>query len=107
MTVPFDVFKQLDLRIAEVLKVEAHPNADRLWILSIRIGTEERQIVAGIRQFYSAEELVGKKIIVVSNLEPAVIRGVQSDGMLLAASEPDKIVLLVPEKDISSGTVVK
>ncbi|PIQ86897.1 MAG: methionine--tRNA ligase, partial [Candidatus Omnitrophica bacterium CG11_big_fil_rev_8_21_14_0_20_45_26] len=81
--------KKLDLRIAEILKVEPHPNADRLWLLTIRIGEEERQIVAGIKKFYSAEALLGKKIVVVANLEPAVIRGVESKGMLLAADGGD------------------
>jgi len=102
-----DDFKKLDLRVAEILKVEAHPNADRLWQLRIRVGKEGRTIVAGIRSSYGAEELVGKRIVVVCNLEPAVIRGVRSEGMLLAASDGDKIVLVVPERDVSSGACVR
>ena len=105
--VGIDLFRQLDLRVAEILSVVAHPNADRLWVIKIRIGSEERQIVAGIRLFYTPEQLVGKKVVVVSNLEPAIIRGVESNGMLLAASDQDKIVFLTPEKDIASGSVVK
>lgn len=107
MAITYDDFKKLDLRIAEILKVEPHPNADRLWLLTIRIGEEDRQIVAGIKQHYTAEQLLGRKIVVVANLEPAVIRGVESKGMLLAASIADKIVILTPEKDISSGSTVK
>ena len=107
MTIGIDLFRQLDLRVAEILSVEPHPNADRLWVIKIRIGTEERQIVAGIRLFYTPEQLVGKKVVVVSNLEPATIRGVESQGMLLAASDQDKTVFLTPEKDIASGSVVK
>lgn len=105
--ISFDEFKKLDLRIAEILKVEPHPNADRLWLIRVRIGEEERQIVAGIRKAYTAEELIGKKIVMVCNLQPAVIRGVESNGMLLAASAGDDVVLLVPQKDLPSGAIVK
>ena len=105
--ITYDDFKKLDLRVAEIIKVEPHPNADRLWLLKIRIGEEERDIVAGIKQFYAAEELVGKKIVVVANLEPATIRGVQSNGMLLAASTNDGLALLTPERSIVSGAIVK
>lgn len=108
MMIPLEEFKKLDLKIAEIVQAEPHPNADRLWVLKIRVGSEERQIVAGIRKFYASDQLVGKKIVLVANLEPATIRGVQSDGMLLAASSPEgSVVLLVPEKDIPSGSVVK
>ena len=102
-----DDFRKLEFRIAEIVKVELHPNADRLWLIQIRIGQEERQVVAGIRQFYTPEELVGKKVVVVANLEPATIRGTESKGMLLAASIDDKLVLVSPEKDIPTGAVVK
>lgn len=100
-------FKKLDLKIAEIVKVEPHPNADRLWVLQVRVGEEERNIVAGIRAFYTAEELVGKKIVLVANLEPATIRGVTSNGMLLAASVGEHAVILSPEKDVPSGSIVK
>ncbi|MBI4388189.1 MAG: methionine--tRNA ligase subunit beta [Candidatus Omnitrophica bacterium] len=100
-------FKKLDLKVAEILKVEPHPNADRLWVLEVRVGEEVRTIVAGIRAFYTVEELVGKKVVVVANLEPATIRGVTSYGMLLAASAGDRVVVLSPEKDVPSGSIVK
>lgn len=106
-TITYDNFKKLDLRVAEIIKVELHPNADRLWLLTVRIGEEERQIVAGIKQYYTAEELVGKKVVVVANLAPAVIRGVESKGMMLAASTTETLTILIPEKDIPSGAVVK
>ena len=105
--VTYDDFKKLDLRVAEILKVELHPNADRLWLLTIRIGEEERQIVAGIKQHYTAEELIGKKVVVVANIAPAVIRGVESQGMMLAASTTEKLTILIPERNIPSGAVVK
>ena len=101
-----DVMK-LDLRIADIIAAEAHPNADKLVVLRIAIGEEKRQIVAGIRKFYTPEELVGKKIVVIANLQPVTLRGVESQGMLLAANTDEKIVLLVPENDIPSGAKIK
>ena len=101
-----DVMK-LDLRIADIIAAEAHPNADKLVVLQIAMGEEKRQIVAGIRKFYTPEELVGKKIVVIANLQPVTLRGVESQGMLLAANTDEKIVLLVPDKDIPSGVKIK
>lgn len=101
-----DVMK-LDLRVAEVLSAEAHPNADKLLVLQIVIGDEKRQIIAGIKKHYNPEELVGKKIVVVANLEPVILRGVESQGMLLAASDAEKVVILTPDSDIASGSKVK
>jgi methionyl-tRNA synthetase len=103
----FDEFKKLDLRIASILDVKPHPNADRLYVVDIEVGGERKQIVAGIRQHYTPAELIGKKIVVVNNLEPAVIRGVESQGMLLAASNDQQLTILVPEREISSGAVVR
>ncbi len=106
MEIEFKDWQNLDLRVAEVLEVEDHPNADKLYVLKIKLGDEERSIVAGVKQSYSKEELTGKKIIVFTNLKPAVLRGVKSEGMLLAASDGDKVVLLTPEKDINSGAKI-
>jgi len=103
----YEDFQKLDLRIAEVKGVREHPNADRLLLLDILIGEKERQIVAGIRASYSRDDLVGKKIVVIENLEPAVIRGEESHGMLLAASSEAGPVVLIPEKDVPSGSQVK
>ena len=69
-------FQQLELKVAEILEVKPHPNADRLYVLNIKVGEEQKQVVAGIRLHYSETELVGKKVVVVNNLEPSVIRGV-------------------------------
>ena len=101
-----DVMK-LDLRVAEVRAANYHPNADKLLILEIAMGDEKRQIVAGIRKNYTPEELIGKKIVVIANLEPVTLRGAESQGMLLAASDDNQIILLTPEKDIASGAKVK
>ena len=100
-------FMDLELKIAEIKEAKNHPNADRLFVLKIDLGGEERQLVAGIRSSYQAEELVGKKIVVIANLEPAVIRGEESQGMLLAASGEDGPVLLTPEKDVALGSRIK
>ena len=105
----FEQFKEMELRTAKVLSVEDHPNADRLYVIKVDIGEEEpRTIVGGIKQWYAAEDLVGKTVIVLANLEPATLRGVESCGMLLAASTPerDSVVVLTTEKDLPPGCSV-
>lgn len=101
--IEFNEWQNLDLRVAEVLSVEDHPNADKLYILKVKIGEEERTIVAGIKEYYSKKELIGKKIIVFTNLKPAFLRGIKSEGMLLAAEKGNKCVLLTVDKDFESG----
>jgi methionine--tRNA ligase beta chain len=105
--ITFDYFKKMDLRVAEVKACEDIEGADRLYKLTVDVG-EERQIVAGIKAYYAKDELVGKKIIIVANLEPRTLRGTISHGMLLAASNEDKssVVLLIPDKDIPAGASV-
>lgn len=105
--ITFDDFKKLDLRVAEIKACEDVKGADRLYHLTIDLG-EERHIVAGIKAHYGKEELIGKKIIIVANLEPRAIRGITSHGMLLAASDSDKssVVLVVVDKDIPNGSSV-
>ncbi len=105
--VSIDDFAKLELRVAEIKKAEPVPGADRLLQLQITIGSEERQIVAGIAQHYQPEDLIGKHIVVVANLKPAKVRGVVSQGMLLAASTTDSLGLITVEKDIPSGAQVK
>ena len=100
-------FQKIELRIAQIKEVYEHPNADRLYIVKIETGDGERQLVAGIRKSYAKEELIGKKIVYVSNLEPATIRGEQSQGMLLAASDENGISILTPQKDVALGSKVK
>ena len=80
-----------------------HPNADKLWVLSVEIGGEKKQIVAGIKNHYPKETLVGKTVIVVNNLAPAVIRGVQSNGMLLAAKSGEALTVLTTDRPTESG----
>lgn len=102
----FDDFKRLDLRVAEVIDVKEHPSADKLYVLQIRVGDEAKQIVAGIRASYDKEALKGKKIVVINNLEPATIRGAESNGMLLAADDSGTPVILIPERDVPSGSKI-
>jgi methionyl-tRNA synthetase len=106
--VSFADFQKLDLRVATVLKAEPHPNADKLLVLQVDLGTEQRQIVAGIRIHYDPAALVGKQIIVVANLAPRTMRGLESNGMLLAASNPDhtQVILLTTERPIAAGSSV-
>ncbi len=85
--VSFKDFQDLELVVAQIIEVKEHPNADKLYVLKIDTGKEEKQIVAGIKNAYAKEALLGRKIIVVNNLEPVVLRGEESNGMLLAASD--------------------
>ncbi len=103
----YDDWRKLEFRVAEVIDAQEHPEADKLLILKVKIGTEERTIVAGIKQHYQPKDLIGKKIIVFANLQPRTLRGVTSQGMLLAAVDGDKVVVLLPEKDIPSGAKVQ
>lgn len=105
-TVSFAEFKKLDLRVALVKSVQEHPNAQKLYVLKIDIGGEERQIVAGLRQYYTPEQLTGRRIVVVCNLEPATLRGVQSQGMLLAAQDGARVMALQPDSDAAPGSKV-
>lgn len=104
--ISFDDFKKADIRVAEVISAGKVAGADKLLQLKIKIGREQRQIVAGIAKNYSPEDLIGKKIIVVVNFQPIKIRGIESNGMLLAATSGKKLVLLTTDMDIDSGAQV-
>lgn len=107
-TITFEDFAKLDLRVGKVTSCTPHPNADKLLLLTVDIGAEQRQIVAGIRAYYQPEALVGKSIIVVANLAPRAMRGYESQGMLLAASTPDRsrVIILTPDGDVPPGATV-
>lgn len=104
--ITIDDFKKVELRIAEVLEAKPVAGADKLLELRIRIGDETRTLAAGIAEYYRPADLVGRKIVVVANLQPRRVRGVESQGMLLAASHGDRVILLAPDKDIPSGAPV-
>lgn len=108
-TVSYADFRRLDLRVATVLSVEPHPNADKLYVLKVDIGTEQRQLVAGLRPYYQPEQLQGRQIVIVANLEPKPLRGIESHGMLLAASHesnPAEVIVISPERPMTPGAKV-
>jgi methionine--tRNA ligase beta chain len=104
--ISIEEFRKVELKVATIKSAEPHPNADKLIVLQIDLGTEQRQICAGIRNHYTPEELVGKQIVVVANLETAKLRGLESQGMLLAASDEGRVVILAPEKSVQPGAKV-
>jgi len=106
-TVSIDDFAKLDLRVAEVLAAEKVEGADKLLKLSLELGRETRTVVSGIAKYYKPEEMVGKKVIMIANLKPVKLRGIMSEGMILAASEGDNLVLSTVDKDIPSGSEVR
>ncbi|MFC1499362.1 methionine--tRNA ligase subunit beta, partial [Verrucomicrobiota bacterium] len=107
MMIEYTDFEKVELRTAKIIEAEKVEGADRLLQLQVEIGEEKRQIVAGIAQHYKPEDLVGKTVVVVANLKPAKIRGVESNGMLLAASSDDDLRLISVDGDIPSGAKVK
>lgn len=106
MNVSFEDFEKLDIRIGRILTAEKVEGTDRLLKLEVDFGAFKRQIVSGIAKFYKPEDLVGKQFPFVVNLEPRVIRGVESQGMILAISAGEKIVLLKPHKKVPSGSMI-
>ena len=110
--VSYGDFSKLDLRVAKILDVEPVDGSDKLYKLKIRVGADQRQIVAGLAEYYAPDELLGKKIIILANIEPRTIRGAESDGMLLAAVEEKegKIAGLslatVDSDEITDGTAL-
>lgn len=105
----FDDWQKINLVVGQIKNVEEISGADKLWKLTVDLGDEERTICAGIKKFYPKEELEDKKIIVIKNLAPRMMRGIESQGMLLAAinSDESKVILLSPEKDIEVGSIVR
>lgn len=106
--ISIEEFQRLALRLGVVTAAQDHPNADRLLVLTVDVGDgPPRQIVAGIKGFYEASALVGKAVVVVTNLKPATLRGVESQGMILAASDGASLTLVTPERLLRPGSVVK
>ncbi len=105
--IAIDDFLQVELRVAQVLAAEAIPNADKLLKLQLDLGSEQRQVVSGIAKHYSPEQLIGRKLICVTNLKPVKLRGELSQGMILAASDGDKLTLATVAEDIPVGSRVK
>jgi methionyl-tRNA synthetase len=107
VAITFDEFKKMELVVAEITATRDHPNADKLIVLDVDLGAKgTRQLVAGIKGHYAPDELVGRTIVVVANLEPAVLRGERSEGMLLAATDGADVVLLTTDRDVAPGSSV-
>ncbi len=101
----FQKYSSLDLKIGKVLDVQPHPSADKLYLMKVDIG-KTITMISGLKDYYTADELKKKTLVIVTNLEPATIRGVKSEGMLLAAEEGKQLALLTPEKDLPAGTQI-
>ncbi len=108
-TIPFSDWEKLDLRVGKILEVEDIEGADKLYKLTVDIGNEERTVCAGLKNHYTKKELKGKKIILFTNLAPRKLKGIESQGMVLAAVSEDEseVILLAPEKDIDIGSKVR
>jgi methionine--tRNA ligase beta chain len=110
-TITYDDFCKLDLKVGTIVESGEHPNADRLIVLQVDLGDEKRQIIAGIKAYYAPEALLGKQVVVVTNLAPRKMRGLESNGMILAASakegeELTDVVVLTPDKPVPAGSSV-
>lgn len=105
--ITFDYFKEIHLRVAKILTAERVEGSDKLLRLQVSLGQEERQIIAGIGRRYQPEELVGHEIVIVANLEPRKLMGLESQGMLLAADTPDGPALLQPDTEVLPGLPIK
>lgn len=105
--ISFDDFKKIDLRVAEIVSAERVEGSDKLLKLRVSLGSEERQIIAGIGKRYEPDALAGRKIVIVVNLEPRMLMGMESQGMLLAADGTEGPVLLQPDKDVVPGASIK
>jgi methionine--tRNA ligase beta chain len=104
--ITFDDFKKIELKVAKILSAEKIEESDKLIKLQVDLGSEQRQLVAGIGLSYSPEDLIGKSVVMITNLEPRMIRGIESQGMLLAAGAMDNPVLLTVDREIASGAEV-
>jgi methionyl-tRNA synthetase len=106
--ISIEEFSRVDLRVGTIRDAKPHPNADRLLVLTVDLGeATPRQLVAGIRAAYDVRSLPGQQVIVVANLQPANLRGVESQGMLLAASDTDGLSVVAPARRFTPGTKVK
>ena len=103
----YEEFRKIELKIARIKEVNDHPNADKLYIIIVEVGDKTKQIIAGIKNYYKKEDLIGREIVLVDNLDPAVIRGVESNGMLLAASDDKGISIITPDREVALGSLVK
>lgn len=105
--ISFDDFKKIEMKIGVIESAEKKEGSDKLLVLKINIGDETRQILSGISKFYTPEEIVGKRVLVLVNLQPRMIMGMESQGMLLCGvDENDNVTLLHPDKEVPAGTII-
>ncbi|WP_373000502.1 methionine--tRNA ligase subunit beta, partial [Lutispora sp.] len=104
--ITIDDFAKLDLRVAKVIGCEKVKGADKLLKLELEVGEEKRQVVSGIAEYYKPEDLIGKSVVIVYNLKPVKLRGVESKGMILAASNDEELTIVSPLTEIASGSTV-
>lgn len=104
--VTLDQFKAMDIRIAKIAACEDHPKADKLYVVTVETGSETKKLVAGVRGYYGKEELLGKQVVIINNLVPATIRGIESSGMILVAKDSERLALLTPEREVKTGSPV-
>ncbi len=102
----FEEFQKIDLRIGKVIEAEKIKGSNKLLRLKVDLGEEKRELVAGISKFYQPENLIGREIVVVMNLEPKILKGIKSQGMLLAASVEGRPVILEPDEEVPPGTKI-
>jgi methionine--tRNA ligase beta chain len=105
-TITFKEFQRMDLRVGRVLEARDVPNSRNLILLKMDIGTDIKQMVAAIKGFYEPEDLIGKNIATIVNLEPRRVMGLESQGMILAAVEGEKPVILMPDKEVAPGSPI-
>lgn len=103
----YDDFSKVELKIAKVLAADPVEGSEKLLKLQVDLGNEQRQILSGIAKWYAPEQLIGKSVVIVANLEPRMMMGLESNGMLLAASDEAGPVILLPEHDVPPGTGIK
>ena len=105
--ISFNDFQKLDIRIGTILEAEPVPNTDKLLKLKIDLGDEQRELIAGIADTYNSEDIKGKQIPILTNLEPKTIKGIESKGMILAVEIDGKAVLLEPDKKVNNGSKIR
>jgi len=104
--ISFEDFQKIELKVAKIIEAEKIEKSEKLLKLIVDLGDEKRQLVAGIAKYYKPEDLIGKEIVIVANLEPKKLMGIESQGMLLAANVDGKPVILIPEKEVPPGTKI-
>ncbi len=105
--ISYSDFAKLDIKVGKILEVKDHPNADKLYVMKVDLGGEVRTLVGGLKGYYSKEELEGKTVIVLANLKPKELRGIESKGMLLAADDGERVALLMPDKEVKLGSKIR